>query len=123
MYAPKRLAFTFGGMKARSKLAAIDHNHHLHRPYATDENGQQCITRRWSKRAKRWKVVLIKDTKEYSYILILQSLVLQSRSEEKGRVHLRRVIPDSDPRWILPTIASVPAKSSKELHQEALTHF
>lgn len=58
----------YEGLFARSLLAAIDHNHHLHRKQARNAKGELVFFRRWSKRAKRWKVVIVKEKKTYSYI-------------------------------------------------------
>ncbi|CAB4019259.1 Hypothetical predicted protein [Paramuricea clavata] len=41
--------FRYEGLKARSILAAIDHNHHLHRKQARNSKGELVYSRRWSK--------------------------------------------------------------------------
>ena len=54
--------YRFECLLARSHLAAIDHNHYLHRSQACDHdaNGQLLFSRRWSKRAKDRKWLLWK---------------------------------------------------------------
>ena len=69
-------------MLARSHLAAIDHNHHLHRSQARDAKGQLVFSRRWRKRAKRWKVVIVKEKKNYRYLPIMCAGVLKNASKE-----------------------------------------
>ena len=123
MYSPKRAAFTLAGMLARSLLAIIDHNHHLHRPYSFDKDNNQIVLRVWSKRAKRWKVFLVKAAKNYSYLPLLHALVLRFREQNQAKVHSKRTKPDNHPTNIQPTIASLPPKSSKELYKEALSRF
>ncbi|CAB3982210.1 Hypothetical predicted protein [Paramuricea clavata] len=70
MYAPKRCGFSYQGTVARSLLAAIDHNHHLNREKARNAKGEIVFSPRWSKRAKRWKLVIVKEAKDYAYMPI-----------------------------------------------------
>ena len=122
MYAPKRFGFSYEGLFARSLFAAIDHNHHLHRKQARNKRGELVYSRRWSKRAKRWKVVIVKEQKNYSYLPLMCAEVLKEVSKQP----MKKVQPltyEHDPKKIAPTIASLPAPPTSELVKEHLSRF
>ena len=107
----------YEGVVLRSILAAIDHNHHLSRQQARNQNGDLVFSRRWSKRTKRWKVVVVKEKKNYSYYPVLCAKVIQAASSGSARpVHYL-----NDPRLIAPTIAPLPAPNTSELVREHTT--
>lgn len=109
-------------MLARSLLAAIDHNHHLHRTQARNAKGELVWTRRWSKRAKRWKPVIVKEKKNYSYIPILSAYVLKEATKEDLK-NVKLPTYERDPVIIAPTIASLPAPPTADLVKEHTTRF
>ena len=100
----------------RSLLAAIDHNHHLHRSQAKNYNGEPVYSRRWSKRAKRWKVVIVKEKKTYSYLPILCAKVLKAANQGISQP----MVYADNPKNIAPTIA-IP--TTPELVQEHVSRF
>ena len=109
-------------MLARSLLAAIDHNHHLHRKQAQNSKGELVYSRRWSKRAKRWKVVIVKEKKNYSYLPVMCAHVLK----EVGKGFMKKTKPltlKENPKKVAPTIASVPAPPTAELAKEHISRF
>ena len=112
----------YDGLLARSYLAALDHNHHLHRTQAHNAKGELVWSRHWSKRAKRWKPVIVKEKKTYSYIPVMSAHVLKAASKED----LKKVKPtthEQDPTKVAPTIASLPAPSTADLVKEHATRF
>lgn len=79
-------------------------------------------SRRWSKRAKRWKVVIVKEKKNYSYLPILSAHILKEASKE----FMKKVKPstsEQDPKKVAPTIASLPAPLTSDLVKEHTTRF
>ena len=104
-------------MLAHNHLAAIDHNHHLHRNQARDSNGQLVFSRRWSKHAKRWKVVIVKEKKNYSYLPITCASVLKNASKEYMK-NVKLITSEQNPKKIAPTIAALPAPKTSELVKE-----
>ena len=114
-----RLYYKYEETVSRSLLAAIDHNHHLHQAQAKDKVGKPIFSRRWSKRAKRWKIVIAKEKKDYSYFPILCANVLQA-AQQKIRTPLEY---KHDPQRVAPTIASLPAPATAQLVQEHLSRF
>ena len=57
---------------ARTLLAAIDHNCHIHRNILKSADGEEQYDRRWSRRTKEWNVVARKEKKTYGYIIDIQ---------------------------------------------------
>ena len=106
-------------MLARSYLAAIDHNHHLHRKQAQKANGELVFSRRWSKRARRWKLVVVKEKKDYSYLPVLCASVLRAILTTSSQP----IQHENDPRAIAPTIAHIPPPPTAQLVREHQTRF
>ena len=99
-------------------MAAIDHNHHLHRQQVRNANGELVFSRRWSKRAHRWKIVVVKEKKDYGYIPVLCGLVLKAVITGSQPMTHR-----DEPKAIAPTIAALPAPATAQLVQEHLTRY
>ena len=97
----------------------IDHNHHLNRRQAINQQGDSVYSRRWSKRAKRWKVVLVKEKKNYSYFPLLCANVLKAL----GSGSSQPMIYENDPKNIAPTIAALPPPPTSQLVEEHLSRF
>jgi glyoxylate carboligase len=87
-------------LKARSILAAIDHNHHLHCKQARNSKGELVYFRRWSKRAKRWKVVIVKEKNNFSYLPVMTARVLKEASKT-WKKHVKLVQSAQDPKKVL----------------------
>ena len=60
--------------RARTQLAVLDHNHHLHRKQVVTREGP-AYHRQWKRRTKEWDVTPRKENKDYSYIPDLQVCV------------------------------------------------
>ncbi|CAB4038808.1 Hypothetical predicted protein, partial [Paramuricea clavata] len=112
----------YEGLFARSLLAAIDHNHHLHRKQARSAKGELVFSRCWSKRAKRWRVVIVKEKKTYSYLPVLFANLLKEASKEFVK-KIKPVSFEQNPKKIAPTIASLSAPSTSELVKEHVSRF
>ena len=109
------LPFRFISFRARTRLAAIDHNHHCELAQAKNQAGELLYSRRWSKKAGRWVPVIVKEPKDYSYIPYLMALILYTRKLDKSSIKDPVALPPEDPRNIASTIAKLPAKPTKEL--------
>ena len=102
--------FRYQGLVLRSLLAAVDHNHHLHRKQAQNAKGEKVFSRRWSKRAKRWKIVIVKEKKDYSYFPIMCARVLKALDAGHELVTY-----PNHPENVAPTIAALPAPPTSQL--------
>lgn len=109
----------YEGVVLRSLLAAIDHNHHLHRKQAINAKGELVYSRRWSKRSKRWKIVLVKEKKNYSYLPFLCAMVIQAL----GTGTSSTITYEYDPKIVAPTIATLPAPPTTQLVEENISRF
>ncbi|XP_064645486.1 uncharacterized protein LOC135498899 [Lineus longissimus] len=114
MYASKRNHFEYSTMVARTRLAAIDHNHHIHREIATS-NGKSVVTKAYSKGGAQWVLRFKKEPKNYSYHRTLKFMVLEERRHYPSRLSAKHVIDESDPRNIAPNIAPVQGVSTEQL--------
>ncbi|CAB3990362.1 Hypothetical predicted protein [Paramuricea clavata] len=112
----------YEGLKAHSILAAIDHNHHLHRKQARNSKGELVYSRRWSKRAKRWKVVIVKEKKNFSYLPFMTARVLKEASKTWNK-HVMPVQSAQDPKNVARTIASLPPPPTSELVKEHISRY
>jgi len=80
-YTPKRVVFDYDTMFARKRMAAIDHNSHIHRKVIRDYGETPRIGKRWSKRADDWILYFIKEDKSYEYLKHMQARVLNLRTQ------------------------------------------
>ena len=115
--------FRFISFRARTRLAAIDHNHHCELAQAKNQAGELLYSRRWSKKAGRWVPVIVKEPEDYSYIPYLMVLILYTRKLDKSSIKDPVALPPEDPRNIASTIAKLPAKPTKELVQEEVSTY
>lgn len=110
--------FRYDATVARSLLAVIDHNHHLHRNQARNRNNEPIYTKRWSKRGQSWKVVVVQEKKNYSYFPYLCALVLKAREDGSHAIeHIH------DPKLVAPNIAKLPGPPTSVLVQQHQTRF
>ncbi|XP_070540791.1 uncharacterized protein [Ptychodera flava] len=123
MYASKRTSYKFENMKARVLLAAIDHNHHLHRKQATTSSGEQRYARKYSKRSNRWTAVPVKEKKTYSYLPVITALILHKRRIDQKGIKQPTVLSQEDPRRIAPYIAPIPPVQTHLIVSEQISRF
>ena len=95
------MIYRYEGTFIWSLLAAIHHNHHLHRKQAHNAKGKLIFSWRWSKRAKQWKLITVKEKKDYAYLPILCAEALKALSMQSGE----SITYEYDPVKIAPTIA------------------
>lgn len=127
-YAPKRVSFGFEAMKARCLLAIIDHNLHQGRLDKLNKSGQVIYSRKWSKRAKRWISVTVKEPKTYNYVPYMMQAAIKHRMLAKQPYRkVKRAksanLPANHPKRIAINLAELPSMSSRVLAQEHKTRF
>ncbi|XP_057295234.1 uncharacterized protein LOC130623738 [Hydractinia symbiolongicarpus] len=66
-YCPKRLAFSYAGMAARTQLAVLDHNSAVKRQQATTSDGRLKFKVSFTKITKEWVAKKLMDPKEKKY--------------------------------------------------------
>ncbi|KAK7883964.1 hypothetical protein WMY93_027087 [Mugilogobius chulae] len=114
MYASKRFSYVPPVYEARMHLAALDYNHHVHRPVKRNAEGNIQYRKVFNKKSKCWSLYAVKMDKDYSYIPDLQSMIIAERlSSKKGLPRHAKSRP-SDPRR-LGLLTDVPAPSVQEL--------
>ncbi|XP_068738402.1 uncharacterized protein [Montipora capricornis] len=105
MYTSKKVSFTKTVYRARRKLTAIDWNYHNDLPFATSEDAETIITRKYNQRTKSWDVRKLKVAKDYGYMWILVAKIFKLRSDDDDAVTREVPMEPDDPRLIAPTIA------------------
>lgn len=128
VYAPKRVSFSYEGMKARCRLAILDHNFHQGRPDRINKGGEKMFTRKWSKRSKHWVSVTLKMPKQYLYLPYMMSSVIKHRTQsEQPYKKIARLqssnLPSNHPKCIARNLAELPAISSDVLAKEHDSRF
>ncbi|KAK7128318.1 hypothetical protein R3I94_016778 [Phoxinus phoxinus] len=108
MYAAKRFAFSYETYEARTFLAALDYNHHNHRPVHVNNKGQVSQKRLYSKKSQRYRVQTVKVAKDYSYIPDLQIKILGLRLQSARGLPRKRSYRPDDPRFLGPLSGIVP---------------
>ena len=101
--------------RARKKLTAIDWNYHHDLPYATNEDAESIITRKYNQRTKSWDVRTVKVAKDYGYIWILMAKIFKLRVDDDDSITREVPLEPDDPRLIVPTIAECELLSPHEL--------
>ena len=109
--------------RARKKLTAIDWNYHSDLPYATNEDGETIITRKYNQRTKSWDVRTVKMAKDYGYIWILMARIFKLRADDDDSVTREVPMEADDPRLIAPTIAECEPLSPHEILARRKSRF
>lgn len=118
-YVPKRQAFGYAQMVARTQLAALDHNFNLKREVAVDHTGQQRFGIMFPKASGRWGVRKVYVSKTYNYRQEMMSMVVDKKlSGDTIKA------PHQEKSKVLPrNIAPVPAPSKASLVEGHVTRF
>ncbi|XP_070407547.1 uncharacterized protein [Nothobranchius furzeri] len=117
MYASKRFSFTPPVYSARTKLAGLDYNYHLHRGELTKADGSHQYGRIFNKRSQMWRLYTIIKPKTYKYIPDLQCAILHSRMlAPRGMAETQALAPD-DPRR-LGLLSGGPVPTVQELKEK-----
>ncbi|XP_035695017.1 uncharacterized protein LOC118428879 isoform X2 [Branchiostoma floridae] len=82
-YAPKRIHYSYNGMKARVQLSIIDHNENIGRKQAKTLKGDTMTRLDWSKKQKRYAVKNVYEQKDYSFRQKLMADVLERAQNGK----------------------------------------
>ena len=85
---------------ARTLLAAIDHNSHLHRKPLVTKDGKIQYNKVFSKRSNNWRVSVVKEEKTYEFWPSITTKVLQKRKDDKGSILRSTPIPENHPKNI-----------------------
>ncbi|XP_065133775.1 uncharacterized protein [Paramisgurnus dabryanus] len=120
MYASKRFCFSPPVYAARVMLAGLDHNHHVDRPAKRRADGSIQYGKVYNKKSRKWSLYTLKVEKDYSYIVDLQSVILQRRMSATGGLPRTRKKRPDDPRQH-GVLSGVPAPSTQELLQKQLS--
>ncbi|XP_007896577.1 uncharacterized protein LOC103181728 [Callorhinchus milii] len=83
MYASGRHSYDYLSYKLRNYIAAIDYNHHLHRPQAKNMDGTPMFRARYSKRTKSWHTEAVKEDKKYDYVPNLMENILFNKLQSE----------------------------------------
>lgn len=86
MYASKRFSFTPPVYSARTLLAGLDYNHHVHRPVQRKADGSIEYRKLFNKKSQKWSLYTTKVDKDYGYIPHLQRAILRSRTTADGGI-------------------------------------
>lgn len=113
MYAGKRFNLSYDAYEARTFLAALDYNHHNHRPVHVNNKGQVSQKRLYSKKSQRYRVQTVKEAKNYSYIPDLQTKILHIRLHSTGGLPRKRSFRAEDPRFLGPLSGILPPPTAE----------
>ena len=80
---PKRLSFSYKGMKARSMLAVMDNNFNIGRNQATTAKGAKRWVAHWSKTTNKFVAKKVYEPKRYSFRVDLMQATLQRLQSSK----------------------------------------
>jgi hypothetical protein len=108
---------------ARTLLAAIDHNCHLHRKALITKDGKLKYNKVFSKRSNNWRVSVVKEEKAYDYWPTITSKVLQRRKDDKGSILRSVPILEDHPKNIASSIALKPIPKTSDLVEKAISRF
>eukprot|EP00112_Aurelia_sp_Birch-Aquarium-sp1_P019611 Seg4882.2 transcript_id=Seg4882.2/GoldUCD/mRNA.D3Y31 product="hypothetical protein" protein_id=Seg4882.2/GoldUCD/D3Y31 len=123
-YAPKRLAFEFIYFVACISLAAPDHNMHLFRNQARNNNGELLYKRKYSRRSREYHAEPVQENKMYAYIPKLVATIIKKRQEKDDSVLGKVAQKSNDPKLIAPTIElNNPPPPTAELVQNRLSRM
>ena len=114
---------SYRSYKARKQLAAIDWNYHVNNAAATTKAGDVVVSRKYNQRTKEWNSKVVKVKKQYKYIPVLMTKVLQLRNEDANKFTCNVPLNESDPVLLAPTIADKPPLPSKELFLARKSRF
>ena len=109
-YWPKRVSYRFEGAEVRGMVATIDHNHHIHRGYLCNQDGERRRHRVFQQRSGRFDIKDVKEPKSYSYECRILGLVMQLAMG--AEVSARAKCASYDPVALAPTIGGIPPSTA-----------
>ena len=116
-HVPKRQAFGYAQMVARTQLAVLDHNFNLKRDVALDSQGQQRFNVMFPKATSRWSVRRLYVAKSYDFRQEILCCVVQRKltSDTKSVPHQEKS------RFLPQNIVRVPVPSKSTLVEAHVT--
>ena len=108
---------------ARTLLAAIDHNSHLHRKPLVTKDGKIQYNKVFSKRSNNWRVSVVKEEKHMNFGPHYNKGVEQKRKDDKGSILRSTPIPENHPKNIAASIALKPIPKTSDLVEKSLSRF
>ncbi|CAL9705808.1 unnamed protein product [Knipowitschia caucasica] len=120
MYASKRFSYDPPIMDMRMQLAALDYNHHVHRPAKRNADGAIQYRKVFNKKSRCWRIYAIKVEKDYAYIPELQTMVVTARVNSQKGLPRQRKYRAMDPRR-LGLLSTIPAPTTQELLEHQRT--
>ncbi|XP_072022164.1 uncharacterized protein [Amphiura filiformis] len=124
-YLPKRIPFSFEGMVARTKLAALDHNANVGRKQAvvtvsnaaSEEVGTLRTQAVYSKDSAKVTSRILYEPKSYEFVDKLMADVVTRKQEQRKKDTANFILPQL-PRNIIPKNVEVPSKQTlREVQQ------
>ena len=118
-YVPKRQAFGYAQMIARTQLAILDHNFNLKRDVVLDSQGKQRFNVMFPKATSRWSVRRLYVAKSYDFRQEILCCVVQRKltSDTKSVPHQEKS------RSLPQNIARVPVPSKSTLVEAHVTRY
>lgn len=101
----------------------LDHNAHVERQPATNQQGVNIYHRKYRKQSKKWDITPVKLAKEYKYIPELMKSIFQEQAVISARLKNPRVIYDNDPTHIQSTIAHTAPDITEDIVKHKCSRF
>ena len=117
------LVFRNQAYQARVQLAVLDHNAHVTREPAINQQGVSIYHRKYRKQSKKWDVTPMKLAKKYTYIPELISSIFQERLTSYTRLKDPRHICDDEPTHIQSTIAHTAPDVTEDIVKSKRSRF
>lgn len=86
-FAPKSSKFTYEGMLARTKIAALHYNENSGRDILTDPSGAERISQRFSRGEKEWTVVPVKQNAGYGEQFVLKNCCTATGAKKQSNTY------------------------------------
>ena len=114
-YCPKRLAFSYKGMYARTQLAVLDHNENLGRKQAVTKSNKKREKFQFSKVTKQWVVKEVKEQKTRHYVDEILSEFPAVINGDIEKNDMLETVPE--------TIATTPKPKKEDVSANRLSRF
>ncbi|XP_041482953.1 uncharacterized protein LOC121429788 [Lytechinus variegatus] len=124
MYASKRYSFGYRAFRARNFMAVIDYQAHKDRPYKKDANGEKRHQIRWSKHARQYVAVGVKEAKTYPYLREMMEEIFIMRANDPLPLSSPIEMLETDPRRIRPRLeTAMPLPNVQEILERRRSRF
>jgi hypothetical protein len=123
IYSTSQHHFRNESFKARSLLAAIDHNCHNFRQPELSKDGQKKYNKVYSKRSKNFRAMVVLEEKTYDFWAALISGILQRKVDDKDSILKKMELPEDHPKKIAHSIAMKPVPATEDIVKQSLSRF